>query len=612
MRIFWGSVITTLVIAAISGAATTWDGGYFFFQLLDLQTPMVVHNRLFVIPIQWIVIAVSHVTANPNILKAVMGLSYGIYPLIGLVAAWIIVRKKAPHLFVWSVIGSVLVMLPGQISFTTEAIIAMHLYWPILLAVLVGVEKQRLVIVILLLIILLFTHPFAVVLFGFTAVVAYIVEWFYHDNDHKMWLWVYGCTALAGIAALRFLTAQTSYEADRITSIDTVIQAFNNAISGLPLIALVCTFLVALIILAAPVIFRRIADKDSQLQPSSTTADTTRLPRRILALYSVELLLLFVILAMLLIWANDYVRWRNTISFRTWTLFLSVPFMILAIGDSFISSRHNTAGLAQTWKHRIHTIELSGFIFLIVLGAQSVTWSQLTSRLLSTINTSQDSCIPVSGIDWIKQTPLNHWSIVSYSAALQGETPRHLLGADDNCINSVMDKALPIAQFDAPVLRDWKNGWFNFSPVHSAIDQDKKNESCAFIPSTWNWLAHDRTNWWRSSIKVGQLLVRTHEDRKLQLRGELRVVSSPADVRIRVNGQTQDIFTLSDNLYTEFDTVFLELSSGENIIEFVVEPTQQPSEEDQLTPLTIYLQNPRLVYEGNTFCNFLQNSSESS
>ncbi len=46
MRCFFTAIAAALLLAALSGVALAWDGSYFLFSTLDLQSPFLVYGRL--------------------------------------------------------------------------------------------------------------------------------------------------------------------------------------------------------------------------------------------------------------------------------------------------------------------------------------------------------------------------------------------------------------------------------------------------------------------------------------------------------------------------------------------------------------------------------------
>src|SRR2546423_15486135 len=129
MRIYFLLVSIALCIAAMCGAALSWDGSYYLYKPLDTQSPFVLHSRPINVALQWPVLVASHITSDIRVLNAVFGLMHASVPLIALAASWWIVRNRAPGLFVWAALGICLGTLPGVFQLTSDAIDVVQLFW---------------------------------------------------------------------------------------------------------------------------------------------------------------------------------------------------------------------------------------------------------------------------------------------------------------------------------------------------------------------------------------------------------------------------------------------------------------------------------------------------
>ncbi len=121
MRCFFTAIAAALLLTALSGVALAWDGSYFLFSTLDLQSPFLVYGRLAHIPLDWLVLQASHLNASPMATQTAFGLVYFSLTLGALSASWWIVRDHAPTLFVWSALAIGLGTLPGQVCAVCQA-----------------------------------------------------------------------------------------------------------------------------------------------------------------------------------------------------------------------------------------------------------------------------------------------------------------------------------------------------------------------------------------------------------------------------------------------------------------------------------------------------------
>lgn len=459
MRLFFVLVATGLALAAALGAVSSWDGGYFLFKLLDDQAPFVVHARLFVLPIHTPTILASYVTDDIGLLRTVLGLSYASLTFLALAISWWIARaNNARSLFVWAVLGIALGMLPGQFSLTTEAIVACNLFWPVLIALLTGPRGLQVPVVGVIAIFILFTHPFAVALFAFAVVVCCVVSLRFRGGSHRKWLWACLFGALAVLALLRSASLQSGYEAEQL-NLDTLSRQFTNAIAGLPLVALLLSFVAAVIVLLAP----RIKGRGNRTLT--------------LTLYVLELLCLLGAGVALLLWAANPYLWRTAISFRSWALIISGGFMLLAVGDALLRPPGDTSGYNLDWTHRSRAAHLIALFFLLVLGTQSLVWSSLEGRLQSAVAGSGTACLPATSLPWLGRTPLNHWSVTARSLLLQGRRPSSVVMLEEQaCASAASARGLSIARFNptSADVRGWQGGWFNLDQLKVLTNSGSK------------------------------------------------------------------------------------------------------------------------------------------
>jgi hypothetical protein len=340
-------------------------------------------------------------------------------------------------------------MLPGQFSLTTEAIVACNLFWPVLIALLTGPRELQVPVVGAIAIFILFTHPFAVPLFALAVAVCCVVGLRFRGESRGIWLWACFFALFVALALLRFASLQSGYEAEQL-NLDTLSRHFTNAIAGLPLVALLLSFLAAVIVLVAPRMRRR----------GNKTLTLT--------LYSVELLCLLGAGVALLLWAANPYLWRTAISFRSWALIISGGFMLLAVGDALLRLPDHTRGYNLDWLHRSRAAHLIALFFLLVLGTQSLVWSSLEGRLQSAVAGSGTACLPATSLPWLGRTPLNHWSLTARSLLLQGRRPSSVVMLEEQaCGSAASARGLSIALFNptSADVRGWQGGWFDLDQL---------------------------------------------------------------------------------------------------------------------------------------------------
>lgn len=440
MKIYFSLVSLALAAVALSGAALSWDGSYYLFELLDQQEPFIAHNRLVALPFQMLVLLAGNYTNDVSILKMVFGLAYALIPILSMAAAWWIVRNNARPLFVWAVLGIGLGTLPGLLPLFSEAIMVVQLFWPILLAILVPPRLSHIPVVVLFALLAFFTHPTVIMLFGFAAFLAFITGWRYKEQRWQKWGWMAGLLLLMAIAIVRFMVLKDSYETDRI-SLDVIGETFATSLAGFPLLSLICAWLAAVLVFVATFI----------KQPSRRVT--------LLAVYAAELGLILTAGILLVIRSTVPRLWMGELDYRTWVIVCSLPFMLICAFEALYRTPAMLRAAADDWAHRLRTVQVIGIVFLLVLAVQSMTWYSLTRQLDITLQDSPLTCIPASSIDWIIPTPMNHWSTTTYSILLQGRVPKKIILADGDCTKVSSQEGLHVVPWDE---RKWSGGWFDF------------------------------------------------------------------------------------------------------------------------------------------------------
>lgn len=439
MKLYFGLTTLALLTMAICGAAVSWDGSYYLFRTLDAQTPFFPSSRLINTPLELPVILVSHFTNNLGILQTLFGLTYILIPITALTVSWWLVRDRKPSLFVWAAFGIGFGTLPSQFDLVAEANMAVQLFWPIILGVLIGIRRAEAPIIFLLAVAAFFTHPVAVVPLFLLATGLSLITGL-HDKNGIWWVFVFG--GLSAIAVLRLtLGSGTGW-----LSLEIIRHALYSSVAILPIYSLIFAFLAGFMVFITSLLKRWLKVKGLWVN----------------ALYAVEFWNMVMAGIFLLVWARYPFLWSSTLGFRHWVLISSLPFMLMATLESLIYRHDALVDATSDWAHRTRTVRMVALVFLVVLFAQGISWVGLTNRLRETIIQSRDVCISSSSVSWLTQTPLNHWSITSYSILLQGRVPEKVILADNLCLAGKVPSDLHVSPWDPPLTGD---GWFDLQKL---------------------------------------------------------------------------------------------------------------------------------------------------
>jgi len=455
---YFGLVATAVLVVFLTRGALSWDGSYQFFIALDQQAPYILHDqRLIVLAGQGLVLLLSPFTDNVSLLSLLFGLGYALIPLACLLSAWVVVRRQAPGLFLWASFGIGIATLPGQLPIYAEANIAVQLFWPILLALLAGINRRTLLLVVLFSVVLFFTHPYAIALFAFAAAVALLLARRQPGarGGYLGWAVAFGLAAILALA--RFLAMRSPYEDAQLTG-TSLLPAFRSAVAGPVIVALALAFLAGMLYLALPL------SATVGAEGAPRTQRTVSLARHAPALR--RLALASVLLAGLVLFARtlSYRLWWGALEYRLWVLFCSLPFMLLAVLDALARDR-----APAPWRGELRTRTRANLaiaaIFAVVLSANGLLWYRLTARLDAALEASATSCIPMESLDWIDKTALSHWSITPYSLVLQGRHPTKIVLPEAACTR-IHAQGMPLTDWR---LRPWDRGWFALDQLEQRL-----------------------------------------------------------------------------------------------------------------------------------------------
>ncbi len=506
MRLYIALIAMALTIAAICGAPLAWDGAYYLVKALDAQAPFTPHNRLSNALLQGPVLLLSHYTSDLGVLRLAYALAYAAVPLVAVTAAWWIVRRRAPHLFVWAALGIGLGTLPGQFNMNSEDLQAVQMFWPILLAIVVGLPRRVIPLVVVLLAFILVAHPISSVLCVLGAVAAFLGGLADRRAYRSMAAWA---ALFVALALVRYAVGRDSYEAGVATGA-ALQYAVRVSVIGPPLVALACAWSAAIVVatvrrsdgpaceatpsprrvvaragaVAAASVLVLVARPDRTLQdwqwillslaPPLATAAVLLASRlshgaagasRFLRFYGILGVLVAGIV--LVPWGQNAVAWSGVVSFRDWSLVGTAPFMLLAMYEGLGRRLNAHAREADAREmlvvlaFRTRALRTAGIVFLAVLTVQGLSFLQLTQSLRQNLAQGSTPCIVAESITTFEETALGHWSVASFALLQQARAPNRLVLQGDNCAEFERSGRVRIAAWDATL----GHGWFDLSRV---------------------------------------------------------------------------------------------------------------------------------------------------
>ena len=456
-------VYDTALILGLTGlyacwchAPLIWDGAAQFSWTLLHQAPYAYggwrgrfHSGLVWIPF----VAASRVTSNTGILQMVFGLPFVLAPAIGLLLSWWVVRRHAPGLILWAVFGIAAAPLPGQIFIINDTLFQQHLFWPVFLGALGPITRGRRMVLILLALLQL-SQPIGLVLLVGAAGAAAILG-LLDERIRRRQLIRAGL--LAGLALLAWLKVwlQPDLQASVEMTWLEVMKRWRVGVEGPPLTGL------AFMWAAAGLVFARGFLKAPPERP---------LLSKVLATGPIACALAGG--AVWVAWASDERQWRLALDYRRWLVPLTFPFFLLALWEAYLFSMRQAreepgAGNGEeVLRLRVRMSRVLAGVYAAVLIIQCTLWLSMLRRLTDDVNASPAALVPKSAVAWVEGTALDHWTLPSLVASMQGPRQEKMLLLDPAWEEALRqaEPRIPMSQWERWPVEPAPGGWFDFRP----------------------------------------------------------------------------------------------------------------------------------------------------
>jgi hypothetical protein len=188
----------------------------------------------------------------------------------------------------------------------------------------------------------------------------------------------------------------------------------------------------------------------------------------------VVLALVAVVTVVMLSWAADVSRWDRALMFRTFAVFVELPFYGLAILAAV--RRPQPAGPGASLADAAPgqppdlgrvVVPAVGLAMLLVYAAQTAAWRTNVDQLSTALRAQPAGCLTADAIkSTIHGTPLDHWGLTSLVLVEEGRSPTHLVTYGLACADVQPADGMPIKILDGQVVeRIPLDGWFDLAAI---------------------------------------------------------------------------------------------------------------------------------------------------
>ncbi len=354
--------------------------------------------------------------------------------------SWWFVRRSAPWLILWATLGTCATELPGQMFLTNDSIFQQYLFWPFYLGLLVPLTPLQVGALVILAVFQL-SHPLGgLLLLGSVITTASLA--ILDTPNRRRWLVRTSLVLGLDIVAWGKILLWPDPYAYEEASFQMARSRFHDGVLGWPLIAILCIWLCAICAWWA----------------GKHDIEDSR--QRKLSLCAAAALVLGAIA--LTIWAADPQRWASAINYRRWAAPLTLPVFAL----TFLETRTPPLDPFLLSRSRSRLILGCGLMFSLVLCWQALTWSNMTRRLMSEVESRRGPIVTVESLQSRQGTALDHWSLASLVLVSQGRNPTKLVLNSEGL--TALEGPVPrleLGSWDLQPITPGMRDWFDFSSI---------------------------------------------------------------------------------------------------------------------------------------------------
>jgi hypothetical protein len=393
------------IVAAFCLAVLTWDGAGYVFNSIQRGRPAIPNGRYSDYPFLAVISVCSLFINDARWVARIYGLVLAVLPLGSLVLSFhFLSGPKLRELRIWSVLGILLSVLPGQIFLVAEAVPLVQVAWVVWAIVAGEISGPRLLWLGVLNAFLFFLHPTAALVYAVTGGL-FLAKALVTTPQRAPNAWL--ALVFIGLAAIRLwyaLATANSYERGEETFAQNYV-AFRDALPSVRMLPFV--YFLGLSVLGGV---------------------TGWIPKRIMMwLAGLSIGVLVVDAAG---WATNPQVWVSAFSFRRFVLVGTLP--LLAMGAFHWQYENATRTHdPQSNNSGLGFIMLgSAAAFLLVFSTQAFSWRQELIRFQADLSRCNKPVATTDDLAWISRGPLNHWASTQLSCVVQGKRVKTLFALD--------------------------------------------------------------------------------------------------------------------------------------------------------------------------------------
>jgi hypothetical protein len=105
-------------------------------------------------------------------------------------------------------------------------------------------------------------------------------------------------------------------------------------------------------------------------------------------------------------------------------------------------------------------------VYAAVLVIQCTLWLSMLRRLTDDVNAYRAALVPKSAVAWVEGTALDHWTLPSAVASMQGPRQEKVLLFDPAWEEALRqaEPGVPMSQWERWPIEPAPGGWFDFRP----------------------------------------------------------------------------------------------------------------------------------------------------